>query len=359
METMALSFQLAGRPVVCSRYGNGHINTTYLVETDLKVRYILQKINRHIFRDVPALMENIQAITDHLWEKNPDPKRVLRLTPALNGAPYVMDEAGEYWRTYAFIEDSLCLEKSESAEEFYQSGVAFGQFQSQLSDFPADRLHETIPGFHDTVKRYQRFHEVLKDDPMHRAGEIKAEIDFALKREEEAGIMVRMLKNGQLPLRVTHNDAKLNNVLLDARTGMPLCVVDLDTVMPGLCGNDFGDSIRFGSSTALEDEKDLSRVSLSLPLFEMYARGFLCACGESLTPLELDTLPLAAKLMTLECGIRFLTDYLEGDIYFRTHRPGHNLDRCRTQLHLVADMERKFDDMKSIIRRESNRVIPA
>ncbi len=359
MEKMVLSFQWNGRPVVCSRYGNGHINTTFMVETDRGARYILQKINRHIFRDVPALIENIQAVTDHLWKKNPDPRRVLRLTPAKSGTSYLMDENGEYWRAYAFIEDSLCLEKAETAEEFCQSGTAFGQFQSLLSDFPADRLTETIPGFHDTVKRYRRFHEVREADPMHRAAEVGAEIDFALKLEAEAGIMIRMLKNGQLPLRVTHNDTKLNNVLLDAHTRAPLCVVDLDTVMPGLCGNDFGDSIRFGASTALEDERDLSLISLSLTLFEAYARGFLAACGGSLTPLELETLPLAAKLMTLECGLRFLTDYLEGDVYFRTHREGHNLDRCRTQFALVADMERKFEDMQKIISRESSRMIPA
>ncbi len=359
METMAFSFQLEGRPVLCSRYGNGHINTTFLLETDLGARYILQKVNQQVFRNVPALMNNIQAVTDHLWKKNPDVRRVLRLVPTVSGEPYAVDEQGDYWRVYVFIQDSICLDKAETAEEFYESGVAFGQFQSLLSDFPADKLVETIPGFHDTIGRYLRFHEVLSDDPAGRAKEVRPEIDFLLKREDEAGAMVRMYKAGQLPLRVTHNDAKLNNVLLDKATGKPLCVVDLDTVMPGLCGNDFGDSIRFGASTALEDEQDLSRVSLSLPLFEMYARGFLRACGESLTALELETLPLAAKLMTLECGLRFLTDYLEGDVYFRTHREEHNLDRCRTQLALVQDMEHKFHDMHSIIHRESSRVIPA
>ncbi len=359
MEKVAYSFELNGRPISCVRYGNGHINTTYLVETDRGARYILQKINRHIFKNVPALMKNIQTVTEHLWKKNPDARRVLRLVPTVDNAQYLVDETGEYWRAYVFVEDSICLDKAEPAEAFYQSGVAFGQFQSLLSDFPAENLGETIPGFHDTIKRYHRLSEVRKADPYHRAGEVQAEIDFAMKREDEAGTMVRMLKTGQLPLRVTHNDAKLNNVLLDKVTGKPLCVVDLDTVMPGLCGNDFGDSIRFGASTALEDEQDLSRVSLSLPLFEMYARGFLSACGGSLTAPELETLPLAAKLMTLECGIRFLTDYLEGDVYFRIHRKGHNLDRCRTQLALVKDMEHKFRDMHAIIVRESGRVIPA
>jgi hypothetical protein len=350
METMAFAFQLNGRPVLCSRSGSGHINTTFSLETDRGTCYILQKINHQVFRNVPALMANIQAVTDHLWNKDPDPRHVLRLVPTQDGAPYAVDDQGEYWRVFTYIRDSVCLDKAETAEEFYESGVAFGRFQSLLSDFPANKLVETIPGFHDTVSRYRRFHEVLNGDPAHRASEVKPEIDFYLAHEEEAGQMVRMLSSGLLPLRVTHNDTKLNNVLLDEVTRKPLCVIDLDTVMPGLCGNDFGDSIRFGASTAVEDERDLSRVSLSLPMFEAYARGFLSACGDGLTPLELETLPLAAKLITLECGLRFLTDHLEGDVYFNIHRSGHNLDRCRTQMQLVLDMERKFDEMQRIIK---------
>jgi Ser/Thr protein kinase RdoA (MazF antagonist) len=350
METMAFAFQLDGRPKICSRCISGHINTTFILETDSGARYILQKVNRQVFRDVPALMNNIQAVTNHLQKKERDLRRVLRLVPALDGAYYAVDEQGEYWRVYLYISDSVCHDKAETTEEFYESGVAFGRFQNLLSDFPANELVETIPGFHDTISRYKKFHKVLSDDPAHRAGDVKQEIDFFLAREEEAGQMVTMQKSGLLPLRVTHNDTKLNNVLLDKSTGKPLCVVDLDTVMPGLCGNDFGDSIRFGASTALEDEMDLSRVSLSLPLFEAYARGFLSACGKSLTPLELETLPLAARLITLECGLRFLTDHLEGDVYFRIHRPGHNLDRSRTQLQLVSDMERKFGEMQNIIQ---------
>jgi Ser/Thr protein kinase RdoA (MazF antagonist) len=350
MEKMAFAFQFDGRPVLCTLCESGHINTTFTLETDKGARYILQKVNRQVFRDVPALMNNIQAVTSHLQKKEPDERRVMRLVPALDGASYALDEQGEYWRAFVFVRDSVCLETAKTAEEFYESGVAFGRFQSLLSDFPADELSETIPGFHDTAARYRKFHEVLSADPVHRAREVKPEIDFYLAREEEAGIMVGMQKSGLLPLRVTHNDTKLNNVLLDELTHEPLCVIDLDTVMPGLCGNDFGDSIRFGASTALEDERDLSRVSLSLPLFEAYAKGFLSACGKSLTPLELETLPLAAKLITLECGLRFLTDYLEGDVYFRIHRPGHNLDRSRTQLQLVLDMERKFKEMQTIIQ---------
>ncbi len=359
MDKIASSFQFHGQPVQSSQYGNGHINTTRLIETDQGARYILQKINQGIFKDIPSLMNNIHAVTQHLLTKTSEPDRVMKLVPTINGENYAIDEQGDCWRAYVFVKDSICLDRAETAEEFYQSGVAFGQFQSQLSDFPAAVLKETIPGFHDTVRRFQRFHDVLAADPKGRAKEVSAEIEFALAREDEGGTMVRMLKCGQLPLRVTHNDTKLNNVLLDARTKKPLCVVDLDTVMPGLCGNDFGDSIRFGASTAMEDEKDLSLVNLSLPLYEAYAKGFLQACGKSLTPIELETLPLSAKLMTLECGLRFLTDYLEGDVYFRTHREGHNLDRCRTQFKLVADMESKYEDMKQIISKLISQVLPS
>ncbi len=349
MEPAAFSFLFAGKPLSCDGYGSGHINTTYLIKTDQGASYILQRINCRVFGDVPGLMQNIQDITGHLWKKTPDPRRVLSLVPTRNGAVFAMDEGGSYWRAYAFVENSACLEKARSARDFYQSGVAFGQFQSLLRDFPAHRLKETIPKFHDTIRRYVRFRQVLAADPMGRADGVREEAAFALSRAREAETMVHMLRDGRLPLRVTHNDAKLNNVLLDAQTGEALCVIDLDTVMPGLCGNDFGDSIRFGASTAAEDEPDLSLVSLSLPLFEAYSQGFLLACGDHLTPPERETLPLAAKLMTLECGLRFLTDYLEGDVYFRIHRPAHNLDRCRTQFALVKDMEQKYDAMREII----------
>jgi hypothetical protein len=264
-----------------------------------------------------------------------------------------VDAQGEYWRVYAFIRDSVCLDKAETPEEFYESGVAFGQFQSLLNDFPAENLAQTILGFHDTIGRYLRFHDVLNHDPHGRAKEVWPEINFLLRREDDAGAMVRMLKSGQLPLRVTHNDAKLNNVMLDAGTHTALCVIDLDTVMPGLAGNDFGDSIRFGASTATEDERDLNKVSLSIDYFRAYARGFLGASGDSLTHAEVETLPLAAKLMTLECGVRFLADYLSGDTYFRVHREGHNLDRCRTQFKLVDDMERKWREMGGIVEAEA------
>ena len=349
MNSILSQFQIEGSPLSCERYGSGHINETYLVKTDAPHDYILQKINNKIFKDVDGLMHNIASVTAFLYEKTPDPRRVLTLIKTNRDENYLQTEADEYFRMYEFVTDSICLDKAETEEDFYQSAVAFGQFQHQLSAFPADTLNETIPNFHNTIDRYRQFHEALEKDRMGRAAACQAEIDFVLTREEEAGTMVNMLKEGKLPLRVTHNDTKLNNVMLDAKERTPLCVIDLDTVMPGLAGNDFGDSIRFGANTAAEDETDLSRVQFSLPLYTAYARGFLSSCGDQLTQLEKDTLPLGAKLMTLECGVRFLTDYLSGDTYFRIHREHHNLDRCRTQFKLVAEMEKCWDEMAKVI----------
>ena len=341
-------YALDGSVISCERYGCGHINETYLVHTASGKRYILQKINHHIFKDVPGLMENIAAVTGFLRNRETDPRRVLTLVPTAGGESYLQLEGG-YWRVYDFVEGSICLQAPESKEDFYQSAVAFGAFQQQLQDFPAHTLHETLPNFHNTADRYRIFREVLAADPMGRAKDVQPEIEFALAREQEAATLVRMLENGQLPLRVTHNDTKLNNVMLDAATRTPLCVIDLDTVMPGLSAYDFGDSIRFGAATAAEDETDLSKMEMDLSLFRTFAEGFVSACPD-LTAMEKRMLPMGAKLMTLECGVRFLTDYLDGDHYFATHRPGHNLDRCRTQFKLVADMESKWQAMEAIVQ---------
>ncbi|HPF86732.1 MAG TPA: aminoglycoside phosphotransferase family protein [Candidatus Limiplasma sp.] len=343
------SFHLDGKAVDCVRYGNGHINQTYLVTTDVGHRYILQRINRHVFADVPALMENIHAVSQYLARQDADPRHVLTLVPALDGRPYCVDDEGEYWRIYEFVTGGISLESVSSPEDFYQSAIAFGRFQTMLADFPAETLHETIAHFHDTPVRYQAFHAAVRADATGRRRGAEPEIAFMLAHEEEASGMVRMLAAGDLPLRVTHNDTKLNNVILDVKDHTALCVIDLDTVMPGLVANDFGDSIRFGANTAVEDEKDLGKVSLSLPLYETYARGFLEVCGARLTRLETETLPMGAKLMTLENAVRFLTDYLQGDIYYSIARPEHNLDRTRTQIALVKDMERKWDRMNAII----------
>lgn len=350
---IAARFAVNGRVAYCERYGNGHINETYLVETDGGARYILQKINDTVFRNVPALMENVSAVTRYLRVRTDDPRRAMHLVQTTEGTDYLRDEAGGWWRMYDFIENSICLQAAETDEDFYQSAVAFGEFQRELSEFPAHTLHETIAKFHDTRNRYVQFREALNADPLGRAASVQTEIEFALAREKDAGELMRLLEAGELPLRVTHNDTKLNNVLLDRETRKPLCVIDLDTVMPGLAAFDFGDSIRFGASTAAEDETDLGKVEMSLELFETYARGFLEACGSALSPLEKATLPLGAKLMTLECGVRFLTDYLSGDTYFRIHRPNHNIDRCRTQFKLVSDMEKKQNEMRAIIEKLS------
>ena len=342
-------FQMKGAALSCEPYGNGHINATYLVKTD-EEQYILQRINHHIFQDVPGLMRNVERVTAFLAEKDPDPRHSLHLVPAKDGAAYVEAE-GEFYRMYDFVHDSICLDAPETDEDFYQSAVAFGSFQRQLADFPANELSETIPRFHDTPNRYRALRAAIEKDALGRAASCREEIEFALTREADAAVMINLLAAGELPLRVTHNDTKLNNVMLDAKTRKPLCVIDLDTVMPGLAANDFGDSIRFGANTGAEDEKDLKKISLSLARYEAFARGFLEACGKALTPKEIETLPWGAKLMTLECGVRFLTDYLEGDTYFRIHRPEHNLDRTRTQFALVADMEKKWTQMCDIVKK--------
>lgn len=344
-------FQLKGSPISCTRYGNGHINETYLVVTDQDVHYILQKINAHVFKHVDKLMENIVGVTQYLAQSDPDPRHVLTVVPTAESKTYLQDADG-YWRMYIFVTDSVCLDKVTNEDEFYQSALAFGTFQNQLADYPAHTLHETIPNFHNTPVRLKNLENAIAKDVKGRLKNVQPEVDFVLSRRRDCGYMMGLLQNGQLPLRVTHNDTKLNNVMLDAQSKTPLCVIDLDTVMPGLAANDFGDSIRFGASTAAEDEKDLSKVELSLHLYRIFTRGFLKACGSKLTALEIETLPYGAKLMTMECGIRFLTDYLEGDVYFHIQYPEHNLDRARTQFKLVADMENKWQTMMQIIKEE-------
>ncbi|MBQ1789829.1 MAG: aminoglycoside phosphotransferase family protein [Oscillospiraceae bacterium] len=349
MEQVLDLFRLNGRPVSCDPYGEGHINLTFLAVTDTGKRYILQRLSRAAFHDIPGLMGNVAAVTEFLAARSPDPRSSLHLIPTLDGRSFCRDSEGEFWRVYDFVEDSLCLQTPETPEDFYQSAVAFGQFQCRLRDFPAETLCETIPNFHNTPDRYRKFHLAVDADAAGRLSSVLPEVRFLLEREEKAGTLQRLREGGELPVRVTHNDTKLNNVMLDAVTRKALCVIDLDTVMPGLVAYDFGDSIRFGASTAPEDEKDLSRVEMSLDLYETYARGFIPACG-GLTAAELESLPLGAWTMTLENGLRFLTDYLEGDHYYHITRPEHNLDRCRTQLKLVSDMEQKWDPMTAIIR---------
>lgn len=349
MEHIYRQFALDGLPISCARYGSGHINETYLLVTSRPHLYILQKINSYVFHNAAGLMDNIIAVTGALRRQDSDPRHVLTLVPTLDGRPYLTAGEGETWRLYEFVTDSLCLDKPESVDDLKQSGVAFGMFQNQLADFPAHTLTETIPHFHDTPARFEQLKQAMQENRAGRLDEVRAELDFYLAREQEAAALMDLCRAGKLPLRVTHNDTKLNNVMLDRFTRAPLCVIDLDTVMPGLAANDFGDSIRFGANHSAEDERDLTKVNFDLELFDVYAAGFLEGAGGALTETELDYLPWGAKLMTLECGIRFLTDYLEGDHYFRIHREGQNLDRCRTQFKLVSDMEAAWDDMKAVV----------
>lgn len=346
-------FQLDAEPLSCELYGFGHINTTYLVVTESGRRYILQRINDRTFRNVDKLMDNIVSVTDFLRRKTDDPRGVLTVVKTQDEGSYLRTENG-YWRVYHFVEGTICLQCPETDEDFYQSAIGFGTFQQLLSDFPAERLHETIPDFHNTPARYHMLLEALERDPRCRAAQVQPEIEFVLARQTEMASIQNALASGELPLRVTHNDTKLNNVLLDAKTRKALCVIDLDTVMPGSILYDFGDSIRFGAATAAEDEKDLSKMEMSIERFRIFTRGHLCACP-GLTERELVLLPLSAKIMTLECGVRFLTDYLDGDHYYAVHRDGQNLDRARTQFKLVADMERKWDEMQKIIAEETKR----
>ena len=348
MMDLLKNFKLDAPAASCERYGCGHVNETYLVVSESGRRYILQKISTRAFHDVPALMQNIISVTQFLKEKTDDPRGVLTLVPTTDDQFFLTHEDGSYWRLYDFVEDAVCLQAPETPEDFYQSALAFGNFQQMLTDFPAETLSETIPMFHNTANRFKLFREKLAEDPMGRAASVKAEIEFALAHEAEASTLVDLQASGQLPTRVTHNDTKLNNVMLDATTKKALCVIDLDTIMPGLSLYDFGDSIRFGAATAAEDETDLSKVEMSLDLFRTYATGFLSACP-GLTDLEKKMMPMGAKMMTLECGVRFLTDYLDGDHYFKVHRENHNLDRCRTQFKLVADMEKKWAEMAAVI----------
>ena len=340
------------------RYGSGHINETYCLtcqsETGTPVRYILQALSAAAFPHPEKVMENFAGITDHLRKKivaaGGDPDReTLGLVRTRDGKDYYTDAAGKVWRLVPFIENSVCLQMA-TPELFEASARAFGRFQMLLADYPIETLHETIVGFHDSEKRFANFLEALKADKMGRAKDIQPDIQFVLDREKDCSVLLDAHRRGELPLRVTHNDTKLNNVLFDEMTMEGICVIDLDTTMPGLSVYDFGDSIRFGANHSAEDEKDLSKVNFDLDLYRRYTRGFLAGAQGTLTEKEKEYLPWGAKLMTLECGIRFLTDYLDGDHYFRIHYPEQNLDRCRTQFKLVADMEALWAEMHRVVK---------
>ena len=343
------------RPVgEAERFGAGHINDTFAVwAADRSKRWILQRINTDTFTDPAGLMENVTGVTAYLRrqiiERGGDPDReTLNVIPTLDGKPYYTDTEGGAWRAYIFVEGTVCLQKVENERDFYTAAETFGNFQNQLAGYPAATLHETIARFHDTPNRYANFEKALAADVMGRAKDVGPEIAFIRAREADCRVLVDQLAAGVLPLRVTHNDTKLNNVLIDQETGKGICVIDLDTVMPGLSAYDFGDSIRFGANDCAEDEPDQSKVHFSLHLYKVFTEGYLAAAGSAMTEAERRSLPWGAKLMTLECGIRFLTDYLEGDHYFKISRPAQNLDRARTQFTLVQGMEREFDAMTQL-----------
>lgn len=356
LQSAANAFDFGG-PVLCDahHYGEGHINDTFVVwREDHSKRFILQRINTDTFTNPVGLMENVCGVTRHLRAKNlaegGDPAReTLNVIPTLSGSTCYLDADGGAWRAYDFVEDTICLQQVGSETDFRTVAETLGKFQNQLEDYPASTLHETIARFHDTPNRYANFEKALAADALGRAKNITSEIEFIHAREQDCHVLLDQLAAGEIPLRVTHNDTKINNVLIDAATGKGICVIDLDTVMPGLSAYDFGDSIRTGANDCAEDEPDQSKVHFDLHLYEVFAKGYLSTAGASMSMAEKKSLAWGARLMTLECGIRFLTDYLEGDHYFRIARPDHNLDRARTQFTLVRQMEEVFDQMLEIV----------
>ena len=351
-------FRFEGNFVRAEPIPSGHINDSYAAwfrwPDGTLQRYLLQRINHHVFRSPEKLMANIAGITGHLCQKivagggNPL-RETITLVPCAQGCTYYQTPDGDYWRAALFIEGARTYDVVQNLAHVYSAARAFGQFQRLVSDFPVDRLHETIPDFHHTPKRFDAFIASVERDACNRAASVRAEIEFVERRAAMTSTLVDLLAQGHLPLRVTHNDTKFNNVLIDDVTGEGICVIDLDTVMPGLSVYDFGDAVRSGANPAAEDEQDLSRVTVDLDIFGRFAAGYLDAARGFLTPLEIDLLPFSATLMTFECGMRFLTDHLNGDHYFRIHRPNHNLDRCRTQFKMVQDMEARFDEMMNIV----------
>lgn len=337
---------------------SGHINTTHFVEykdNGQYRRYVIQRINTNVFKRPIEVMENIEKITDHIRAKieaaGMDADRgVLRFVRAKDGTNYYIDDHGGFWRAYIMVENARTYESAGSPRRFFKVGKAFGNFQMQLSDFPASELHETIPDFHNTTKRFRDFEEAIRNDVRGRVKKVTEEIEFIRERANlYCPFIYNGIEDGRFRVRVTHNDTKMDNIMIDDETDEPVCVIDLDTVMPGSVLNDFGDAIRFGASSALEDETDLDRVYLRLDMFESFTRGFIEGMGGSLLPSEISALPMGAVILTFETGMRFLTDYINGDVYFRVHREEHNLDRARCQLKLVDDMETKLNKMNKIV----------
>ncbi len=358
LDEVLSQYSLKGELYDYSVINNGHINNTFTLNFDdngNQKLYILQQINTNVFKNPDELMSNYIGVTDFIRKKvienGGNPKREsIKVYPTKSGKPYYTDSQGRSWRIINYIINTLSYNLPDNSEICFQAGKAFGSFQNMLADYPIDTLYETIPNFHNTPSRFADFEKAVADDLSGRAGEVREEIDFILSRKADCSVLTDLLDKGELPLRVTHNDTKLNNVLFDKKSGEAICVIDLDTVMPGLSLYDFGDSLRFAGNIASEDEKNLSKVRFSLEVYRSFTNGYLEAAGRSLTEKEVEYLPFSVKLMTLECGMRFLGDYINGDTYFKTSYPTHNLDRCRTQLKLVSEIEEKYDEMMRITR---------
>lgn len=353
------NFAINGEFISCEPYGSGLINRTYVAvynEGGRRVRYIVQRINTNLFKNVDGLMNNIKLVTEfnraEIMKRGGDPNREsLTLVPTKNGGTYFRTEEGDCYRVYVFIENAKGYDVVEKPEHFYESAVAFGKFAMLLDRFDSSKLFEVLPDFHNTVKRFDNFKKSLEADKFNRAKDVNKEIEFALNREKITHTIVDLLASGKMPSRVTHNDTKLNNVLIDTRTDKAVSVIDLDTMMPGSICYDFGDSIRFGCNPCLEDTPETEKVIFNMPLFETYTKGYLSVFGDTITDIERKNLPMGAILMTYECGIRFLTDYLDGDVYFRKTREGQNIDRTRSQFKLVSDMEKRYDEMLSAVEK--------
>ena len=355
-KSIAENFNLAGRLIRSESFGSGHINDTYCLtcETDNRqTHYILQRINHEVFKNPPAMMENIRRVTNHIRRKiqeqqNKLASRQLAVIDTKEGTDFYKDDRGNYWRLYNRIENAITFDTIESPELAYEAARMFGRFAAMLTDLPGPPLHETIPDFHATPKRFKTFIEVLRQDSCNRAKDVTTEIDFVLENAGICDVLLNYADKGDIPVRVTHNDTKINNVLLDEKTHKGVCVIDLDTVMPGLSLYDFGDMVRTATNPAEEDERDLSKVTMRMPIFEMLLKGFAQETHAFLTPTEKKNMAFAGKLITFEQMIRFLADHLAGDIYYKIHREGHNLDRCRTQMKMVQSIIAREEEMNAL-----------
>ncbi len=360
LEAVAALFRIEGRFVDAAPYGSGHINDTFSMvfsEPGSSIRYIFQRINNVVFRDPPALMENVDRVTRHVRGKlaaegkNDIDRRTLTVIPARDGGSYCLDREGRHWRAYNFIEKARTFDTLEEPDQAFQAARAFGHFQRMLADLPDPPLHETIPGFHDGRARFRAFLEALDADAANRAAEAKREIGFLKAHSQIFDRLPDGVKAGELPIRITHNDCKINNVMMDDATGEGICVIDLDTVMPGLSLYDFGDMVRTCTCPAAEDEQDLDKVTMQFSMFERLVRGYLSSAIDFLTREERSLLAFSGKMITLIIGMRFLTDFLAGDRYFKVKRKGHNLDRCRTQFRLVESILRQEEAMNELVER--------